>query len=58
MLSNYFKFAFRTATRQKGYSITNILGLAAGIAVCLLIFLVVRFETSFDRFHTKKDHIA
>lgn len=57
MLSNYFKLAFRNATRQKGYSITNILGLAAGIAVCLLIFLVVRFETSFDRFHSQKEHI-
>jgi len=57
MLSNHLKLAFRNANRQKGYSITNILGLAAGMAVCLLIFLVVRFETSFDRFHLKKDHI-
>jgi putative ABC transport system permease protein len=57
MLTRYVKLAFRTANRQKGFSITNILGLAAGMAVCLLIFLVVRFETGFDRFHAKKDHI-
>lgn len=57
MLYNYFKLAFRNANRQKGYSIANILGLASGMAVCLLIFLVVRLETNFDRFHAKKDHI-
>jgi predicted permease len=33
------------------------LGLAVGIAACLLIFLVIRFETSFDNFHKKKDNI-
>ncbi len=35
----------------------NILGLAIGIAVCLMIFLVIRFEMSFDNFHSRKDHI-
>ncbi|MEO6455393.1 MAG: ABC transporter permease [Ginsengibacter sp.] len=34
-----------------------MLGLAIGIAACLLIFLVVRFETSFDNFHSKKNTI-
>ena len=35
----------------------NVLGLTVGIAACLLIFLVVRFETSFDTFHPKKNKI-
>lgn len=35
----------------------NVLGLAVGIAASLLIFLVVRFETSYDKFHSKRDHI-
>ncbi|MBD0285995.1 MAG: ABC transporter permease, partial [Flavisolibacter sp.] len=57
MFRNYFKTAFRSLQRYKSYSIINILGLAIGIAVCLIIFLIVQFELSFDRFHTKKDRI-
>ena len=57
MFSNYFKTAFRSGIRNKGYSFINIVGLAAGIAACLLIFLVVQFETSFDNFHKQKNKI-
>jgi len=51
MLQNYFKTAIRNLKRYKGYAFINILGLAVGIAACLLIFLVLQFETSFDTFH-------
>src|SRR5215212_10550680 len=54
MFRNYFKTAFRNLKRNKGYTFINILGLAVGIAACLLIFLVIKFETSFDDFHKKK----
>ncbi|HEX3933775.1 MAG TPA: ABC transporter permease, partial [Puia sp.] len=54
---NFFRIAFRQAILQKEQTIIKILGLAVGIAVCLLIFLVVRFETSFDDFHPMRDHI-
>jgi putative ABC transport system permease protein len=57
MLRNYFRVALRSLSRNKEYSLINIGGLATGIAVCLLIFLVVRNESSFDDFHTKRDHI-
>jgi putative ABC transport system permease protein len=57
MLKNYFKTAFRNLQRNTSYAIINMLGLAIGIAACLLIFLVVRFETSFDNFHSKKNSI-
>ncbi|MCU0447074.1 MAG: ABC transporter permease [Microscillaceae bacterium] len=57
MLKNYLKIAFRSLWRNRGYSLINILGLAVGIAACLLIFLVVNFESSFDRFHTKYERI-
>ncbi|MBS1529209.1 MAG: ABC transporter permease, partial [Bacteroidetes bacterium] len=57
MLKNYFKIAWRNLMRNKGYATLNITGLAIGIAACLLIFLIVQFETSFDNFHTKKDSI-
>jgi predicted permease len=57
MIKNYFLTAFRNLKRNKSYAFLNVLGLAVGIAACLLIFLVIQFETSFDKFHTKKDSI-
>ena len=54
MLRNYFKIAFRNLIRNKNYTIINIAGLGAGIAVCLIIFIVIQYETSFDNFHSKK----
>lgn len=55
MFKNYFRINFRSLWRNKGYTLINILGLATGIAVCLLIFLIISFETSFDNFHKNKD---
>lgn len=57
MLKNYFKTAFRSLLRNKQYAIINILGLAAGLAVCLIIGMIIRFEMSFEDFHSKKDRI-
>ena len=57
MFYNYFKTAFRNLLRNKGYAAINVVGLAIGIAACLLIFLIIEFETSFDDFHKKKSQI-
>jgi putative ABC transport system permease protein len=57
MLKNYFKTAFRSLWRHKAFSIINIMGLAVGMTACFLIFLYVRFETSYDNFHSKADRI-
>jgi putative ABC transport system permease protein len=57
MLKNYFKIAWRNLTRNKGYAAINITGLAVGIAVCMMIFIIIQFQTSYDNFHTKKDNI-
>jgi len=57
MFRNYLKVAFRNLWKNKGYSAINILGLAVGLATCLLILLYVWDELSFDRFHTKADRI-
>ena len=57
MFKNYFKTAFRSLTRNRSYTIINIAGLAVGIAVCMIIFMIIQFQTSFDNFHSKKDHI-
>ncbi|MGK6349718.1 ABC transporter permease [Parapedobacter sp. DT-150] len=57
MIKNYFKTAFRSLTRNRSYTMINIAGLAVGIAVCMLIFIIIQFQTSFDSFHAKKDRI-
>jgi putative ABC transport system permease protein len=57
MLKNYFKIAIRNIFRYKFYSFINIFGLAVGMAVCILIFLYVNEELSFDKFHEKRDRI-
>jgi putative ABC transport system permease protein len=51
MFRNYFINVFRNLSRRLNFTVINIAGLTAGIAVCLLIFVIVRFETSFDAFH-------
>ena len=51
MLINYLKIALRNFRRHKGYSFINIAGFAIGMACCLLIFLYVRHELSYDRYH-------
>ncbi|MFT3679012.1 MAG: ABC transporter permease [Ferruginibacter sp.] len=57
MFKNYFKIAWRNIIRQKGYSAINILGLAIGVAACLLILQYVTFELSYENFQEKKDRI-
>ncbi len=57
MIKNYFKTAFRNLWRSKNFTAINIAGLSVGIGVCLVIFLIIRFELSFDEFHPNKDRI-
>ncbi len=57
MFKNYFKTAFRNLSRHKSNSFINIAGLVVGFAAFLLIFLVIRYEQSFDDFHTSKNNI-
>jgi len=53
MLKNYFKIAFRNLWKNKVYSAINVIGLAIGIAACIMIMLFVAYEKSFDSMHTK-----
>jgi len=57
MFKNYFKIARRNLARNKSYAAINIAGLAVGIAVCMVIFIIIQYQTSFDDFHAKKDRI-
>ena len=57
MLRNYLKIAWRNLLRNRAFAAINIVGLAIGMATCLLIGLFVFDELSYDRFHTNADRI-
>lgn len=51
MFRPYFRIAIRSIARYKSYAAINIFGLALGLASCILIFLIVRNELSYDQYH-------
>ncbi len=57
MLRNYFTIAWRNLSRNKGFSLVNIMGLAIGMAAALLIGLWVQNELSIDRTYPKTDRL-
>lgn len=57
MFLNHLKLAFRNIVRQKFYSFINIMGLAIGLAICLLILLFIKDELSYDKHHSNADRI-
>ncbi len=57
MIINYLKTALRNLQKHKGYSLINIVGLAIGMACCLLIMMYVQDELSYDRYHAHADRI-
>ena len=58
MLTNYFKIALRNLSRQKGFALLNITGLAVGIAAVLLIFRMISYELSFNTNFTNYERIV
>lgn len=58
MLKNYLKIAWRNLLRNRAFSAINIVGLAIGLASCMLISLYVLDELSFDRYNEKADQIV
>lgn len=57
MLKSYLTTAFRALKRNWSYSTINVLGLTLGLACCLLLFVAVRYELSFDRHNANADRI-
>ena len=49
MFKNYLKVAFRSLNKNRTYAVINILGLALGLTVTILVFLFVKNETSYDK---------
>jgi putative ABC transport system permease protein len=57
MLGNYLKVAIRNLLRHRIYSGLNIMGLALGMACCLLMLLYLQHELTYDTFHANADNI-
>ena len=57
MFKNYLKIAFRNLWKNKGFSAINIVGLAIGLATCLLMLFYVTDELSYDKYNEKADRI-
>jgi putative ABC transport system permease protein len=57
MIKNYFKIALRGFRRHKLFTFINIVGLSIGISAALVIYLIVHFDFTFDKFHKDSDRI-
>lgn len=57
MFKNYFKIVFRNAKKHPMYVLINLIGLAIGMAVSIVILLYVQFELSYDKYHPDADRI-
>ena len=57
MVNGNFKILLRGLWRKKSFTLLNTLGLSVGISASLLIFLLIRYELSIDRFHSQLDRI-
>ncbi|HXB94031.1 MAG TPA: ABC transporter permease, partial [Puia sp.] len=57
MFRNYWKVAVRSLLKRKGFTLINILGLATGMAVCMLILLYIHHEVGYDGFEPGGDRI-
>jgi ABC-type antimicrobial peptide transport system permease subunit len=58
VFKNYFKIAWRNLIKNKVYSVINILGLATGMAVAMLIAMWIWDEVTYDKYHTNHDQLA
>jgi putative ABC transport system permease protein len=58
MLQHYLTVTLRTLRRERGYVVLNVLGLAIGLACCMVLLRYVEEERSYDRFHPNADRIV
>ena len=57
MIRNYLLIAFRSLRKNKGHAFINVAGLALGITCSIVIFLIIRFELSYDNYHADNERI-
>jgi putative ABC transport system permease protein len=57
MIKNYFIIAIRNFLKNRAYTTINVLGLSLGLTACIVIFLVIDYDLSFDKFHSRYGRI-
>lgn len=57
MIKNYIKIAYTNLIKSRVYSLISISSLSVGLAVCILLFLYVFDELSYDRYHENANNI-
>ncbi len=57
MIKNYIITTLRSFWKNRSHALVNVLGLSLGITCSILIFLIIRFELSYDDYHANRDHI-
>src|ERR1700760_4255306 len=57
MIKNILKTAFRSFWKHKVFTLINIIGLSIGISASLVIYLIVHYDFTFDKFHKDSDRI-
>ncbi|WKN41007.1 ABC transporter permease [Tunicatimonas pelagia] len=57
MLRNYLTIALRTLTRNRVTTVINLVGLSVGMACCVVVYVMVKHEYTYDNFHTNADRI-
>ncbi|MEP6712717.1 MAG: ABC transporter permease, partial [Ferruginibacter sp.] len=57
MFKNYFKTALRNFKKNKLTTFINVLGLSIGISAALIIFMVVEYDFSFDKYEPNQERI-
>ncbi|WP_426669254.1 ABC transporter permease [Mucilaginibacter sp. McL0603] len=57
MIKNYFKVAFRSFWKHKLFTLINVIGLTIGISAALVIYLIVHYDFTFDKFHKDGDRV-
>src|SRR5688572_30311420 len=57
MFKNYFRVAWRNLLRNRGFALTNLLGLTIGVTCTILIALWVNDEINYNKFHRNYENI-
>ncbi len=56
--TTYLTSAWRNLVRNRMYTILNVLGLSLSIGIAIVIFMIIRFEHSFDTWHTNSARLS
>jgi putative ABC transport system permease protein len=57
MIRNYLVVALRNLARNKSFTIINVVGLSIGITCCIVIYLIIKYDYTFDQFHSQYNQI-